>query len=114
MENLVSELSKLPQTDLGVEHHFSDGLYAKEMHLPQGHTAVSHVHTYSHLSILATGRAHLVADGVTQTLTAPCCIEIKAGVQHIIEALENLTWFCIHRTDETDIHSIDQVLIKEK
>jgi quercetin dioxygenase-like cupin family protein len=110
---VASELAMLPQTDLGIKHHFSDGVYAKQMHLPKGHQAVSHRHAYSHLSVLASGVAIVKTDDTEITYTAPACIEIAAGVKHAITALEDVTWFCIHATNETDIKKIDQVLIKE-
>ena len=42
--------------DPETKHHFSNGLYAKEMNMPSGYIAYSHSHEYSHLSILAKGR----------------------------------------------------------
>jgi hypothetical protein len=43
---------------------------------------------------------------------APACIKIKAGVNHVVHALEDSEWFCVHATEETDANKIDQVLIK--
>lgn len=113
VENLAEKLKELPQIDLKVRHNFSDGLYAKEMHLPKGHMAISHRHHYSHLSILANGKALVKTNDETMIYTAPACIEIKAGIQHAIEALEDVTWFCIHATHVADPESVDNVLIKE-
>lgn len=114
LEEYTKHLSILPQTDLGIVHHFSDGLYAKQMRLPKGHIAVSHKHHYSHLSILSMGKACVKTDETNQIFFAPACIEIKSGIQHSIEALEDIVWFCIHATDAADPNMIDQVLIKEK
>lgn len=100
--------------DLGIQHHFSDNVYAKEMHLPKDHFAVSHKHSYSHLSILGTGKVIVDCDGTRSEYTAPACIEIKAGVSHTIIALEDATWYCIHATEERDINKIDEVLIKKE
>ena len=99
------------EADLGTVHHFSDGLYAKEMHIPAGYIAGTHAHEYSHLSILAKGRVRVATDEYNVEYTAPACIEIKAGVHHTIHALEDSAWFCIHATDETDAENIDEVLI---
>ena len=99
--------------DPGVEHFFSDGMYAKRMHLPKGFRAYSHSHVYSHLSILAKGRARVSTDAGERVYDEGSCIEIKAGVAHEIEALEDVTWFCVHATEETDALRIDQVLIGE-
>ncbi len=99
--------------DLGVVHHFSAGVYAKQMHLPSGHYAVTHAHTYDHLSILASGRVLVTVDGVEQEYKAPACLCIQAGKHHNIVALEDSVWFCVHATDETDPDKVDEVLIGE-
>lgn len=98
--------------DLNIKHHFSDGVYAKQMALPKGHFALSHKHNYSHLSILASGVAVVEVDGVEATYIAPACIEIKAHAEHKITALENVVWYYVHATNETDVSKIDEVLIK--
>ena len=99
--------------DLGIVHHFSDNLYARQMLIPKGYVAVSHAHNYSHLSVLASGKLVVTTDEEQQVFTAPACIEIKAGVHHAIAALEDSAWFCIHATDEKDISKLDEVLIQE-
>jgi quercetin dioxygenase-like cupin family protein len=100
------------EIDLGIVHHFSSGVYAKEMHLPAGHFAVTHSHNYDHLSILAQGIARVITDGVVHLYEAPACVLIKAGVHHRIEAQTATTWFCVHRSDVTDPSLIDEVLIR--
>lgn len=99
------------EIDLGVVHHFSDGLYARQMMLPKDHFAVTHAHEYDHLSILASGRVTVDIDGKVEEFVAPACINIAAGKHHRIVALEDAVWFCIHATDETDVDKLDQVLI---
>lgn len=101
------------EINLKIQHHFSDGVYAKQMALPKGHFAVSHKHKYSHLSVMASGVAVVETNGTETTYTAPACIEIKAGVEHKITALEDVMWFCIHATDETDADKVDNILIEE-
>lgn len=103
------------ECDLGTVHHFSDGMYAKQMHLPKGYTALSHAHTYDHLSILGKGKVIVSTDtDGAKEYTAPACIEIKKGVHHSIEALADVVWFCIHATDVTDVEEVDKVLIERK
>lgn len=117
--NTISELFKECQgcfeIDLGTVHHFSSGLYAKQMHLPKDYFAVSHAHNYDHLSILAKGKVIVKTDNDNGVeYTAPVCIEIKKGLHHSITALEDAVWFCIHATDETDVDKVDEVLIKKE
>ena len=115
----MTQLSKLHAEMLGtfevdpkIVHNFSDGLYAKEMTIPKGFTAGQHAHTFSHLSILAKGKVIVRTDAEEHVYEAPTCIEIKKHVNHTITALEDVTWFCVHATDETDVEKIDQVLIE--
>ena len=95
-------------------HHFSDGLYAKEMFLVKGAFAVQHQHTYDHLSILSKGKVRVLFDGEnSKEYTAPACINIVKNLNHAVYALEDSVWFCIHATEETDVDKVDSVLIKE-
>lgn len=96
---------------LGQVHHFSDGLYAKQMHIPAGHVAGTHSHSYSHLSVLAKGDVVVVVGDDYFEYSAPACIHIRANAEHKIFAKTDATWFCIHATDETDVEKIDEVLI---
>jgi quercetin dioxygenase-like cupin family protein len=97
--------------DLGTVHHFSSGVYAKQMHLPKGYVAMSHAHNYDHLSILGKGRVIVRTDNDAVEYVAPACITIEAKTHHQIEALEDTVWFCIHAAEETDADKIDEVLI---
>ena len=99
------------QTNLNTKHHFSDSIYAKEMTLPAGHVALSHKHSYSHLSVLAMGECIVETDGDKNRYSAPAVIEIKAGVEHQITAIKDVTWLCIHATEEKDPKKIDEVAI---
>ena len=98
---------------LGQMHHFSSGVYAKQMQIPAGYVVGSHAHKYSHLSILASGSVIVEADGVPQEFTGPACIEIKADCEHKVFAKTDAVWFCVHATDATCADEVDEVLIAE-
>jgi quercetin dioxygenase-like cupin family protein len=98
---------------LGQMHHFSDGLYAKQVKIPANHVVGQHAHKYSHLSVLAQGKVLVEVDGQQFEYTAPACIEIKANKIHRVFAYTDAVWFCIHATSETDVDAIDQVLVSE-
>lgn len=100
------------EIDLQTKHHFSDGVYAKEMHLPAAHYAVSHQHTYDHVSMLHTGHARVTVDGEAKDYQAPAVILIRAHKAHRIDAITDVVWFCIHETTLTDPDEIDAVAIE--
>ncbi len=111
----LSDLKELPEVDTNIKHHFSDNTYAKEMTLPKGCVAMSHKHSYSHLSCLAQGECILtIIDNGVEVKTnhkAPDMIEIRADIEHQIEAVEDIVWYCIHGTTEKDVDKIDEVAI---
>ena len=94
-----------------ITHHFSDGLYAKEMRFTAGEAILKHTHEFSHLSILASGKVAVMKGEEIEVIEAPACIEIKAGLTHGVKAITDCVWFCIHATDEKDPSKVDDVLI---
>jgi quercetin dioxygenase-like cupin family protein len=95
-------------------HHFSDGLYAKEMHVPKDFLIQKHTHSFNHLSILAKGKVIVLKDEEAIIVEAPTCLEIEKEVIHGIRALTDCVWFCIHATDEKDVSKVDKVLIEKE
>jgi quercetin dioxygenase-like cupin family protein len=95
-----------------ITHHFSDGLYAKEARFPAGTAILKHTHNFSHLSILAEGKVAVLRGNEIDIVTAPACLEIKAGLIHGVKAITDCVWFCIHATDEKDPSKVDDILIK--
>jgi len=110
----LARLQSLPQLDPGTLHHFAGGVYCKQMHLPAGFEAVTHVHRYDHLSVLAAGVVEVRTDDAAQIYEAPAVIVIPAGVRHGIVAFKDAVWLCIHATEETDPARVDEVLIQKE
>lgn len=96
----------------GIVHYFSDGLYAKEMTFKANQAILKHTHEFSHLSILAQGKVAVLRGDQIDIVTAPACIEVKAGLVHGVKAITDCVWYCIHATDEKDTSKVDEVLIK--
>jgi hypothetical protein len=98
-----------------VHHHMpdEDGVYAKEVHIPAGVELKSHAHAFTHKSILASGRAVVRAGGVEQLVVGPAVLTLKSGVEHSVQAVVDVVWFCIHATNETDPEKIDRTLVQE-
>lgn len=96
-------------------HHMpeGDGVYMKRVDVPAGQTLHNHIHTFTHKSILAVGCARVTANGKPEVVHGPAVLTIERGVQHQVEAITNITWFCIHATNETDPENIDHTLVGE-
>lgn len=94
-----------------VNHHFGGGVYAKETFIPAGKWLVQHTHKFDHLSVLAKGSIELIVDGHKEIVHAPACLTIAAGKHHGVKSLTDVVWYCIHATDCTDEHEVDEVII---
>ncbi len=101
---------QLASAGIGVTHHFADGLYAKEYRMPAGTVIGKHVHDYDHLSSLAMGQVLLTIDGVQSEHRAPAMLTVKAHKVHVVQAITDAVWYCIHATDETDPEKVDEAL----
>jgi quercetin dioxygenase-like cupin family protein len=97
--------------DLGIKHHFSNGVYAKQMNIPSGYVVGSHSHEFDHLSLLASGEVIVKTDDGEAHYVAPAVVTIDKHKHHEIYALKDAVWFCIHATKETDPLKVDEVLI---
>ncbi|WP_433694993.1 hypothetical protein [Paraburkholderia phenoliruptrix] len=101
------------EVDLGVQHFFSDGLYARRMTIPAGYTVGTHALVGNHLGLLAKGRVTVATDTSSADYVAPACIPFAARTNHNIVAHEDAVWYCLHATDCTDPDKIDEVLIQK-
>lgn len=81
---------------LQVEFFEADDLFAKKHIITKGGKIGKHIHTYSHLSILGYGSVRVTTPEGSKVYDAGDCIVIKANTEHVITALEDSCWFCIH------------------
>lgn len=103
---------KLEALGVEVEHHFLPHLYAKRTFIPAGVWLRQHRHNYPHASHLVAGRCVVTrADpergAVSEQYEAPATILIAAGMEHEVQALTPVEWYCVHITDDTDPAVID-------
>ena len=117
-------MSALPKIDpsiqpYGVEIAIADDIFIKQMHCPKADTIIpQHSHSYDHISMLAVGSVDVWRDGVYwRAFSAPCAIEIKAGIKHAFRTnVDNTIIYCIHnisRTGEIEVAE-EHHLIEEK
>lgn len=93
-------------------HHFIGGVYAKEVIIDDGFEVKQHVHKFDHMSVLVEGCAIVWQGDEQKTYYAPSVIEIKAGIEHSVQAVNGkVVWLCIHATNEVDSEKVDEVLI---
>lgn len=108
---LESEMAKLPQADFPVTHHFSDGIYAREIFIPKGSLLTGKMHATDHLNIISRGDISVLTENGIQRIKAPATIMARAGMKRIGYAHEDTVWTTIHGTHETDLDRLEAALI---
>jgi len=93
-------LNKKPQTDIALV----DNVFVKLHHfLSVGDTHQGHVHTFDHITLLASGKVLMKHDNGEQEYTAPKLIVTPKGIKHQFTALAPDTVFCcVHAVRDGD------------
>lgn len=111
---IQQEMKHLPQIDLRVNHHFSDGCYARELHIPKGVALAGALHKTNHHFILSKGAVMIMNGNDSQLLNAPYHGQTKIGDKRVILGLENSVLTTFHVTDLTDIDEIGKKILGEE
>jgi hypothetical protein len=107
----VSHVISAPQVDCPVYHHFKDGVYFRETHIPAGTIAVGKYHRYESLNLLVQGTISVrKTDGTVYTLTAPASFLSPPGFK-LGYAHDDVIFVNVHHTQLTDIDKIEETYI---
>lgn len=106
-------MAQMPQIELPVNHYFSLGIYARELHIQKGVTLTGKIHKYEQLNILAKGKMKVLVGSIIKEIEAPFIVVSPPGTKRIAYALEDCVWITIHGTHETDIDLIEKQFIAQ-
>ena len=111
---MQEEMRQLPQVELRVGHYFSDGCYARELHIPKGIALAGALHKTNHHYILSKGKIMVRNGNDRRILEAPYQGETKIGDKRIILGLEDAIFTTFHVTDLTDVDEIGKLILGEE
>jgi quercetin dioxygenase-like cupin family protein len=98
--------------DYVIKHHFTPGVYAREMHIPAGHIVVGKIHRHEHLNFLSKGHVTVLTEaGGIEELHAGETLTSPAGVKRLLITHEDTIWTVIHATEETDLGKVEEAVI---
>jgi quercetin dioxygenase-like cupin family protein len=96
------------QFDTQKKSYDMGGTVANVMRIPKGCSIGKHKHPYAHMSVLVSGEAVVVIGGTEEKHMAGLSfIEIEENTSHVIHAIEDSIWMCIH--SKQDINDLDQL-----
>lgn len=115
VRELISRLEETlkdgEQIEVPIQHHFSKGVYAREMSLPKGSIVVGKIHKFQSLNILSQGEVSVYSQDGYIRVKAPYTFVSSPGAKRVIVAHEDIVWTTIHGTDEKDVEKIEDEFI---
>jgi hypothetical protein len=105
--NLEKSMQSMDQVSLDVNHHFSKGVYARELFIPKGTVLTGKMHKHNHLNIMVYGDIEIANSEGSKRMIGHCIFESKAGTKRAGFAHEDTLWVTIHATKETDLKKIE-------
>lgn len=110
--DLESAMRKMPQLQLEPQHHFADGIYARQITIPKGCLLTGKVHKTVHLNIVSKGDITVWTEEGMKRVKAPCTLVSRPGTKRVGYAHEETVWTTIHGTNETDLAKLELDLIE--
>lgn len=115
IQSIEDKLLALPQIDLPLTHHFSYGVYGREMFVPAGAAFTGKIHKTDHLCILAKGELLLIAsNGDEQRLIAPRIFVTPKNTKKAGYAITDCIFMTVHGTHETDLDKIEDEFVSNE
>lgn len=102
----------LPPVELDVFHHFADGLYGRELHIPAGTMLTGKIHKGEHLNFLTRGDITVWTEDGMRRLKAPAVIVSKPGTKRVGFAHTDTVWVTVHASQQTDLAALEAELIE--
>lgn len=102
------------QAETETIHHFSDGIYARELKIPAGVCIVGALHKTRHFMMVSKGRCSIATHEGSTVVEAPYIVETQPGIKRVVYAETDTVMTTFHVTNETDIEKIaEQILVQE-
>lgn len=94
-------------------HTFADGIYVRQIEIPQGMMIVGKIHKHEHPNFLLEGEVLVVTEEGQEYLEAPCSMISKGGTKRALYAITKLVWTTIHHnpTNTQDIKELEDIII---
>lgn len=114
--DLEKVVAQLPQHKFVLKHHFVDGMYVREMHIPAGCILVGYIHMFPCITTVSQGRI-AIYDGEKKAviLSASHIMCCQPGSKKAGYALTDTIWSdaYLNPDNEIDIDKLEKRLIAE-
>lgn len=111
---LEAEMKQSPlQVEIETVHHFSEGIYAREIFIPAGVRLVGKIHKTAHLNIISRGAITVWTEEGQKYLEAPCTFIAQPNTKRVGQAHTGTVWTTIHAnpTNSQNLEQLESELI---
>jgi len=109
---LQSLMLKGNTIELETRHHFSDGLYARELFIPAGVCLVGALHKTRHLYTVVQGKCRVSTQFENIEIEAPFMGETIPDTKRVIYAETDCVWITYHPTELTSVEEIEKAILE--
>lgn len=98
--------------DFDTKHHFTPGIYMRELFIPKGTVLTGKIHKTEHLNILSQGALTVWTEDGMKTLKASTVIKSQPGMKRVGLAHEDSVWITVHHnpSDEQELTKVEDRL----
>lgn len=100
-----------PPVEIELHHHFTNGVYAREMRVPAGIAMTGKVHLFESINILVKGTVRVLTDKGHEDLSAPMTFVSPPGTKRGGVMLTDCIWITICRTDALTPEDAERELV---
>lgn len=107
-------LDNFPVVDCPVTHHFTEGLYVREIFLPAGTLVTSKIHKTQHQYFVMKGKCIVWIDGVEHKIKAPYIGITQPNTRRVVYVISDSIWATTHVTEENEtVEQIEERIIEK-
>jgi hypothetical protein len=86
--------------EMPVKHHFTPGMYCREIFIPAGTVLTSKIHKTEHPFVVSLGRINVIMeDNGVEEIVAPHFGITKPNTRRVLYAVEDTVWTTFHTTN---------------
>lgn len=117
MEEAIKSVDghKIGDSDLcPLKHHFTDGVYTREIFIPKGTFLTGKIHKHAHPNFLMQGSVRVITEnGGYEEITAPRFMISVAGTKRALLTLDDTIWITIHHnpSNSEDLVNLEKKII---
>jgi hypothetical protein len=108
-ENIISNNGNVVRSNrIPLKHTFADGIYIREMNMPEDSVVIGAIHKHLHAWFLMSGHITVATENTSEEYIAPYYMVAKSGVKRVIYAHKDSVFVNVHK-NPNNIENLDQL-----